>query len=193
MTIGGAPLWELWSLREKHSDVKPHLGRDRSRGIQVLMSPPSTCCSCLSPINPTRSQGVGEFGENCVWNLAPCDSKKVILEGKLQGPDRRTLNVVNRESEFYTEGHREPRKYCKQVSPWLFESWHRFPLPTLPSSCRVEILSSLHLLSLLHLWEPWQADWHTLLAKIWMASNALMCHFLQTCLNSLGAFNPWIS
>lgn len=61
---------------------------------------------------------------NIVSEIKPqATQKKVILEGKLPGPDRRTPNVVDIESEFYTEGHRKPRKYCKQVSPkavWIF-------------------------------------------------------------------------
>lgn len=39
---------------------------------------------------------------------APMSHRRVGLEGKLQGPDRRTSYVVNKESESYTEGHREP-------------------------------------------------------------------------------------
>ena len=38
----GATLWELWSLIEKHSHVKPQPGRERSRGTQILMPLPPT-------------------------------------------------------------------------------------------------------------------------------------------------------
>lgn len=87
----------------------------------------------------------------------PVTQKKGTLQGKLQGPDRRTLCIVNKESQFYPEGHREPRKYCKQASQCLFEPFYRFVYHLIPHTTfipRGKVLSSLHLLSSAHLSEP---------------------------------------
>lgn len=49
------------------------------------------------------SQGTRQPGDKVQRIQVPVTQKKVGLEGKLQGPDRRTLYVVSKESAFYTE------------------------------------------------------------------------------------------
>lgn len=83
--------------------------------------------------------------------------KRVDLEGKLQGADRRTSYVMSKVSEFCASGHREPRMYCRLANEWLFESFFQFDHHSISHIAfihKVKILSCLHLLSLSHLSEP---------------------------------------
>lgn len=151
--------------------------------LKSLSSRLSICCSWLSLANPVGSQETREPDGCSPRNLAPGTQNRVDLEGKVKGPDRRSLYVVYKESEFYMKAIGSPGSIVSRSvsgSLNLPISFFSTPFPILLSSHRVKTLSSLHLLYLSHLSEACQVDFiHSLSAKVLMANNALMCYLFQ--------------